>query len=114
MNPIAAVTYKAVPPPVPLVDWTALWHIVVISLAFGCGLALGFGLLLLGLSRGGDGKRGVEKIGGYLLAGLCGAACIVAIGVGVYVMCNPPKSKPDKVVAVTSSYVAGIRTDVAI
>jgi hypothetical protein len=109
MNPIAAVTYKAVPPPVPLVDWTALWHIVVIAVAFGSGLALGFGLLLLGLSRSGDGKRGVEKAGGYVLAGLCGAACIAAIGVGVYAMCNPPKSKPDTVVATTSGYVAGLR-----
>jgi hypothetical protein len=111
MSPFAAVTYKAVPPPVPLIDWTALWHIVVVSLAFGSGLALGFGLLLLGLSRGEDGKRRIEKAGGFLLAGLCGVACVVAIGVGVYVMCNPPKSKPDKVVAVASSYVAGIRTD---
>jgi hypothetical protein len=94
-----------------LVDWTALWHIVVIALAFGSGLALGFGLLLLGLSRGADGKRGVERAGGYVLAGLCGAACIVAIGVGVYVMCNPPKSKPDKVVATTSGYVVPIRVN---
>jgi hypothetical protein len=100
MSLIAATAFKLIKPSTPFIDGTALWHIIVISLAFGAGLALVFGVALLGFERGEEGKNSGEKAGGFLLAGACAVLCVAAIAVGIYVMCNPPKSKPDKVVAV--------------
>ena len=107
MDLIAATTYKLVKPTTPFIDGTALWHIILISLAFGAGLALAFGVALFGFQRGEEGKTGAEKAGGFVLAAVCAAGCVVAVGVGVYVMCNPPKSKTNKVVPV--AMVAGAR-----
>jgi uncharacterized membrane protein SpoIIM required for sporulation len=98
MSAFAAAMYTLIKAKTPVIDLTALWHIVVVSVAAGCGLALAFGLILLGAKRGEDAKTGVEKTGGYLLAGLAAAFCVSAIAVGVYVMCNPPSTKPLKVV----------------
>jgi uncharacterized membrane protein SpoIIM required for sporulation len=105
---IAATTYKLIKPTTPFIDGTALWHIIVISLAFGAGLALAFGVALLGFERGEHSKNAGERAGGFLLTGICAVLCVVAVAVGVYVMCNPPKSKPDKVVPV--ALVDGHRT----
>jgi uncharacterized membrane protein SpoIIM required for sporulation len=107
---VLAVTYKLIKATTPFIDGTALWHIIVVSLAFGAGLALAFGVALLGFERGEEGKTGGERAGGFLLTGVCAVLCVVAVGVGVYVMCNPPKSKPLKVVPV--ALVAGNRTPV--
>jgi uncharacterized membrane protein SpoIIM required for sporulation len=100
VGPLAATTYKLIKPATPFIDGTALWHIIVISLAFGAGLALVFGVALFGFQRGEQSKSAGERAGGFLLTGVCVVLCAIAVGVGVYVMCNPPKTKPDKVVPV--------------
>lgn len=100
---IAAATYKLIPASTPFIDGTALWHIVVISLAFGAGLALAFGVALLGFEHGEHGTTIGERSAGFLLTATCAVLCVVAVGVGVYVMANPPKTKPLKVVRVTST-----------
>jgi hypothetical protein len=100
MSLIAATAYKLIKSTTPLIDGTALWHIIVISLAFGAGLALAFGVALLGFEHGEEGKSAGERAGGFLLAGACAVLCVGAVAVGVYVMCNPPKTKPLKVVPV--------------
>ena len=107
MSLIAATTYELVKSTTPLIDASALWHIIVVSLAFGAGLALAFGVGLLGFERGGEAKTGGGRAGGFLLTGVCAVLCVAAVAVGVYVMCNPPKSKPLKVVAV--GLVSGAR-----
>jgi hypothetical protein len=71
MGLIAATTYKLIPASTPFIDGNALWHIVVISLAFGAGLALAFGVALFGLECGEDGKSAGERTGGFLLTGVC-------------------------------------------
>jgi uncharacterized membrane protein SpoIIM required for sporulation len=108
MGLIVATTYKLIKPTTPFIDGSALWHIIVISLAFGAGLALVFGVALLGFDRGEHSKNTGERAGGFLLTGVCVVLCAVAVAVGVYVMCNPPKTKPDKVVSV--AFVVGLRT----
>ena len=97
MGSIAAVTYKVIKPATPTVDWSALWHIIVVSVAAGCGLALLFGAILLGWELIADSKKESGKIGGYLLGAAAAAGCVAIIALGIYVMCNPPKTKPLKV-----------------
>lgn len=98
MPVFADAGFKLIKPTTPLIDWVALWHIILVSVAGGCGLALLVGIALLGLERADLSKNGGEKAGGFLLGGICLVACAFIVGVGVYVMCNPSKSKPAKVV----------------
>lgn len=98
MLAFADAGYKLIKATTPTVDWVALWHIVVVSAAAGCGLALLVGIALIGLEIVELGKNGGEKAGGFVLGGVCIAACAFIVCVGVYVMCNPSKSKPAKVV----------------
>lgn len=90
--------YTLVKPSTPLINGTALWHIVVVSVAAGCGLALAFGLILLGTEYFGEGKNPSIKGAGGALAVGAAAFCLAAIGLGVYVMANPTSSKPAQVV----------------
>lgn len=108
MGLIAATTYKLIKSATPFIDGTALWHIIVISLAFGAGLALMFGVALLGFERREHSTSTGGRAGGLLLSGVCVVLCGLAVGVGVYVMCNPPKTKPYKVVP--AALVAGEQT----
>jgi hypothetical protein len=102
MTPIAATAYKLIKASTPFIDGSALWHIIVISLAAGAGLALIFGIALLGFERGEEAKTSGERTGGYLLTAVGAAVCVAIVAVGVWVMCNPPKSKPLKVVPATA------------
>jgi hypothetical protein len=98
LNTLAAATYTLVKPATPWINWTDLWHIIVASLAAGGGIAIAYGLMLLGTQRGQEGKNESTKVGGWILGILAGAFCVGAIAVGVYVMTNPPASTPDQVV----------------
>jgi hypothetical protein len=82
----------------PFIEGTDLWHIILASVAAGCGLAIAFGLILLGTEYGQTAKDGLGKAAGWLLGLLAAAFCIGAVVIGIYVMANPPKSKPLKVV----------------
>jgi cytochrome bd-type quinol oxidase subunit 2 len=102
--------YKLISPSTPTVNWTALWHIILVSVAAGCGLALLFGVILLGVhfaerKQAGDAERG----GAYALSGVAALACAAIIVAGIYVMTHPEKSKAGKVVptaALVSSHRA--------
>ncbi len=58
----------------------------------GAGVAIAFGLLLLGLQQAR--KRGPSRILGYGLATVCGAFCVTAVVVGLIAMIDKPASKP--------------------
>jgi hypothetical protein len=87
-----------------IVDWNAMWKIFVVVLLAGTGTVIVFGFLLLGLKfanrLGRDdtevgGSEGA-RVGGYLLAVVCGVIVIGVVVVGVYAMSQKPSSKPAK------------------
>jgi hypothetical protein len=98
MGNTSTTGYTLIKPTTPLIDGTALWHIVLVSVAAGAGLAIAFGLILLGTEWGQEAKNSLGKAGGWLLGLLAAAFCVAAIVVGIHVMVNPAKSKPYKVV----------------
>lgn len=98
MGDTSTTGYTLVKPTTPLIDGTALWHIVLVSVAAGAGLAIAFGLILLGTEWGQEARSSLGRAGGWLLGLLAAAFCIGAIVVGIHVMVNPAKSKPAKVV----------------
>ncbi len=94
--------YTLIKATTPVVQWTPLWHIILVSVAAGCGLALAFGFILLGVEGVQVAKTSAMKIGGYGLGLVATLFCLAAIGLGVYAMVNPSKSKPLKVVPSSS------------
>jgi hypothetical protein len=90
--------YTLIKAKTPVVAWGPLWHIVVVSAAAGCGLAIAFGLILYGTEIAAMAKHEAGKVSGWLLSLLAAAFCIAAIGAGVYAMTHPGKSKPNQVV----------------
>jgi hypothetical protein len=89
----------------PIVDWNAMWKIVLVVLIAGTGTVVAFGFLLLGLKLAnrlgtddaqsdthGEGPR----LGGYLLAAACAVICVGVVVIGVYAMTKKPTSKPAK------------------
>jgi hypothetical protein len=98
----------------PIVDWNAMWKILVVVLVAGAGVVVAFGLMLLGLklsqgtanrdagANGTESARTVRtpsggaRLGGFTLALVCGLICVGVIAVGVYAMTQKPKSKPAK------------------
>jgi hypothetical protein len=77
-----------------LINGAALWKIIVASLVGGAGVAIAFGLLLLGLQRARRG--GGDRVLGYGLATVCLAFCLAAVVIGVVAMVDKPASKPPK------------------
>jgi hypothetical protein len=98
MGNTSTTGYTLVKTSTPLIDGNALWHIIVVSAAAGCGLAIAFGLILLGTEYGETAKNSIGKMSGWVLGGLAAAFCVAAIVAGVYIMVHPAKSKPYKVV----------------
>jgi hypothetical protein len=101
----------------PLVDWDAMWKIVLVALAAGAGVVIMFGFVLLGLKfsqgpatagTGGAGANGTAgagsahipsagaRLGGFALALVCGLICIGVVAIGVYAMTQKKSSKPAK------------------
>jgi nitrate reductase gamma subunit len=77
-----------------LINGAALWKIILASLFGGAGVAIAFGLLLLGLRRARQG--GSDRVLGYGLATLSAAFCVAAVVVGLVAMVDKPASKPPK------------------
>jgi hypothetical protein len=86
-----------IPAKTPVIQGTPLWHIIVVSLAAGVGLAVACGLIILGVEYFEEAKQAGKRFGGAILATVASLVCIGAIAVGIYAMVNPPKSKPLKV-----------------
>ena len=88
----------------PIVDWTAMLKIFLVVLLAGTGTVVVFGFLLLGLkvaNRLGTNDKQVggsegARVGGYVLAAVCGVIVIGVVVVGVYAMAEKPSSKPAK------------------
>lgn len=81
-------------PPAPWVDWTALWQILVLAVIAGAGLPALFAVGLRALRPGGrqTAAAGADSGGtavaasrvGVVLAGLCFAVVLAAVGWGIY------------------------------
>jgi hypothetical protein len=74
-----------------LVNWTAIWKIVLVALAGGAGVVIVYGFLLLGLkyaTANGSGETHSEgsKVLGYALAGICAIVVVGVIVLGIYAM----------------------------
>jgi hypothetical protein len=83
-----------------LVDWSSLGQIVLVSLAGGAGLAIAFGVLLLGLSRAGSARGRASRIGDLALTALAAAFCIGAVVLALYAITKKPSSSTSKKTAV--------------
>ncbi|HEY1508525.1 MAG TPA: hypothetical protein VGF93_05960 [Solirubrobacteraceae bacterium] len=76
----------------PIVDWSAIWKICLVTLAAGAGTVVIFGFLLLGLKLAdtattADGTQSSgARLGGLSMAFVCGVVCIGIIVIGIYAM----------------------------
>ncbi len=73
-----------------LINWTQLWKIVLAALIGGTGVAIVFGLLLLGISRGRTAATPVTRFALYTFSGLCAVFVVGVAAVGVYAMTQKP------------------------
>jgi hypothetical protein len=75
-----------------LVDWSALWKIVVAALIGGTGVVIVFGLLLLALEHVQEDKAGGRRLLSGVLAAAAGVLVVGVIAVGIIAMVDkPPK-----------------------
>jgi hypothetical protein len=75
----------------PIVDWSAIWKIVVVALIGGCGIVVVYGFLLLGVKYSGAGESsatetGTSRVVGYAVAGVCAILVVGVIVLGIYAM----------------------------
>jgi hypothetical protein len=70
----------------PIIDTSALWKIIVASFAGGAGVAIAFGILLFGVSRGQSTPNGGTRVLNYGVAVLAGAFCVAAVVLGIHAM----------------------------
>jgi len=71
----------------PIVVLSALWKIIVASLVGGAGVAILFGLVILGTERAQQaGATGTTRALNWSMAALAGAFCLAAVAIGVYAM----------------------------
>jgi hypothetical protein len=76
-----------------LINWDALWKIVLAAFVAGIGVVLAFGVLLLGVSRARQATSEGGRYAYYGLSFLCGALCLTVVAIGIYAMANKPVSK---------------------
>ena len=77
-----------------LINWSALWKIVLAALVGGCGVVIAFGIALLSLTSARTASSDRARLGHWMLATICTAACVGAVAVGVYAMVEKPFSNP--------------------
>lgn len=70
----------------PIVDSSALWKIILAAFAGGAGVAVAFGIMLLGVSRGQATRNGGVRALNYGIAFVAGAFCIAAVVLGIHAM----------------------------
>ena len=76
----------------PIIDWTAIWKIVLVALIGGCGVVVVYGFLLLGVKYAGLGDdtgathSESSKVIGYAIAGVCAILVVGVIVLGIYAM----------------------------
>ena len=75
-----------------IVEWSAIWKIVIAGLIGGCGIVIVYGFLLLGVKYAGVGDDSGEthaessKVIGYALAAICAILVVGVIVLGIYAM----------------------------
>jgi hypothetical protein len=74
-----------------LINWSAIWKIVVAALIGGCGVVVVYGFFLLGLkfatTTGSDGTQSEgSKVLGYALAAICAILVVGVVVLGIYAM----------------------------
>lgn len=79
-----------------LVNWNAIWKIILAALIGGTGVVIVFGFLLLGISRGRTAKTSTERAALFTLSGICGVIVVAVAAIGIYAMTQKPTSKPTK------------------
>lgn len=77
-----------------LINWSALWKIVLAALIGGCGVVIAFGIALLSIKNARTASSGPARVGHWTLAGICIAMCMSAVAIGVYAMAEKPSSNP--------------------
>jgi hypothetical protein len=77
----------------PLIDWSALGHIIVAALIAGAGVVIALGLALLGLERARASSRVGIGLANWAVVGVCGMFCIAAVAGGIYAMVEKPSAK---------------------
>lgn len=70
----------------PIVDTSALWKIIVASLAGGAGCAIAFGFLLVGLSRAQQTNNNGARVLNYGIVLVGGLFCLAAVVLGIHAM----------------------------
>jgi NADH:ubiquinone oxidoreductase subunit 6 (subunit J) len=80
----------------PLINTSALWKIIVASLAGGAGVVIAFGILLLGLSRAKQARGTTQRLADYAISGLAGLFCVAAVVIGIYAMAKKPATPKPK------------------
>ena len=73
----------------PIVDWSAIWKICLVTLVAGGGVVVVYGFLLLGLkianSPKTDGTQATRsRVTGFFLAFVCGVIVFGVVVVGIY------------------------------
>lgn len=75
-----------------LVNWSAIWKIVIVALIGGAGIVIVYGFLLLGLKYAtADGSGGTthsegSRVLAYALVAICAILVVGAIVLGIYAM----------------------------
>lgn len=75
-----------------LVNWSALWRIIVAALVGGAGVVIAFGFVLLGVKNAKLATHRSTSVMHRILVGACGAFCIGAVVIGIYAMAQKPSS----------------------
>ena len=77
-----------------LINWSALWKILLVALIGGGGVVIAMGLALVSLERASAvSNRGMRVV--YRgLAGVCGVCCVGVVALGIYAMTQKPSAKP--------------------
>lgn len=69
-----------------LVDFSALWKIVLAALICGSGVTVAFSFALIGSSRVANAETATAKLAGYSLTAIAGAFCVGAVAFGLVTM----------------------------
>lgn len=69
-----------------IVDTSALWRIIVASLAGGAGCAIAFGILLIGLSRAQETNSGGVRVLNYGVVVVAALFIVAAVVLGIHAM----------------------------
>jgi hypothetical protein len=95
----------------PIVDWSAIWKICLVTLVAGGGVVVVYGFLLIGLKianspRDDSTQATRSRVAGFFLSFVCGVIVFGVIVVGIYAITQKPstaKPKPKTSAAVLTA-----------